>query len=297
MVLSAMTLFDSNHLLMIFSAILFGWAGALIGKGFAKEKCHKIVLILLWCNFGLHFLRFLNPFYLNRGNVALFYASPNNFCAVLVLMAPFLFLYGKPLLKEYLVIMSILGGAIAFLFPSFPIDIGERIEEGWMFLECIRYCLSHDLLILSAAIILASGQHQLNYHRLPMDGVMFLGACLIIFLNKLLFWKLLNPEPWYVFFDSEFENPSYLFGIPTRLSGSPVFVFIDKAFAWPFLTYHLPNGAKAYLPILWLIPTLYLLLLPMLFLGLYLPLDGGRIKKDVAFLLKRRKKEPNREEK
>ena len=291
MILAGITLFDSNHLLMLFFPFLFVWGSLLFAFWRGERFARKFLLVILWANFALHFLRLLNPFYLSRGIKVLFYASPNNLCALLVLAAPFLFLYGKSLAKEYLVVMSIAGGVIALLFPSVPIDVGERIQEWWTFLEVLRYCLCHCFLLVSAFLILFFRFHEINYHRLPIDGLMFLGALALIFLNKLVFWKLLNPDPWYLFFDTEFENPSYIFGIPLRLNGNPVFAFIDKYLAWPFLTYSLPNGAKAYLPILWLIPTLYFVLLPLIFLLVYLPFDGRRLGKDLVFLFQRRKKE------
>ena len=286
-------LFDFNHILILAFFFLFLWGAILLckkkGEGFAK----KFVLVLLWANFAVHFLKILNPFYYEHGWLILLFIAPNNLCSIMVLAAPFLFLFGKNLGKEYLVIMSILGGAIGLLFPTMPLNAGEKIQEFWTFLEMIRYCFCHEVLLISAALILYYRFHEINYRRLPMDGVMFLFALSVIFLNKLVFWKLLNPDPWYLFFDSEFENPSYVFGIPNRLLDQPILSFVQHAFIYPFLTYSLPNGTLAFIPILWIVPTLYLLLLPLLFVLVYLPIDRKRIRKDLLFLLHRRKKEPN----
>ncbi len=275
------------HFLIIAFFFLFAWAMLLLAKAKGKDFAKKLILALMWGNFAVHFLRQFTPYYFERWPFALYLSSALNLCAVLVLAAPFLFMFGNALLKEYLVIMSILGGAIALLFPTTPVELGARVGDFWTFLEMVRYCLCHYILIVTAMLMLYFGFHKLNYRRLPMEGVLFLGALTIIFLNKFAMWGLLKPDPAYMFFDSEFENPSYVFGIPNRLADNPILALILQVFVWPFLRYTLPNGATAYLPVVWIVPLLYLLLLPALFLVLYLPLDFKRIRSDCAFLIRK----------
>ena len=128
--------------------------------------------------------------------------------------------------------------------------------------------------------------HKLDYRRLWAMPLMIMSVFLIIFLDLMLFTALgvQKAKHFWELFDRNFYNPSMAMG-PTRA--------VDKALGWSYpvmspFQYNLPNGERAFIPVIWPIFYLYLWGVPFALLC-YLPFEGEHMKGDFLAWRERRK--------
>lgn len=101
-VLSGIAIFSFPYflcmLLVLSSAVLL----VLLCKSLGKRFANRLILLILWANFALHFLKQLSPFYLEDFPTSLSKSSFENLCSVLIVISPFLYLYGGKYGRDYL---------------------------------------------------------------------------------------------------------------------------------------------------------------------------------------------------
>ena len=277
-----------NFLYWLFVAffLLFGFAAFYLSKRFGKRFAHRFILVMVWTNFAFHFLKQLNPAYIKAWPNALMRSSPENLCAFLVMAAPFIYLWGNQYFKDYLVFFGFWSGVAAILIPTVPMEVGTDIQTVEGLLEVVRYYFCHIPLSVTAVLMVAFELHKLDYRRLWAMPLMIMSVFLIIFLDLMLFTALgvQKAKHFWELFDRNFYNPSMAMG-PTRA--------VDKALGWSYpvmspFQYNLPNGERAFIPVIWPIFYLYLWGVPFAFLC-YLPFEGEHMKGDFLAWRERRK--------
>lgn len=281
MPIQTVQMFNFLHLLflgvLVFSSLTAYFLCLRFGKEFARRFC----LVLIWGNFAIHFLKQLSPSYIAEWPTGLIRSTPENLCALLITVSPFVYLSKNRYLKDYLVVVGLVSGVMAILIPTVPTGLGEKIQQSEGLLESIRYFACHVPLVLVGILSIAFDIHRPDYRRLWALPLLFMAAFLIIFLDDLVMAGigLLKPEPFYQLFSRDFYNPSLVFGVTSNW---------DKVFSWayywliPFL-YHLPNGELAFVPVIWPLLALYFAVYPLFFLA-YMPFQHKRMKEDFLAL-------------
>jgi len=250
-----------NFLYWLFIAILFvaTFLSQSLCRRYGKDFAGKFILTILWTNFAFHFLKQLNPFYLADFPYSLKRSTPENLCALLILLAPFIFMWGGKHFKDYFFIVGTLSGLAVFFFPTEALN--RPLDNAESLLEVSRFYLCHAPLVICPILMVGEGFHQLDYHRLLVVPLIFLGFETVIFINEILLKLsgLVNMD-WVDLFSRNFRNGALVFGPPSSL---------DRFLGWlyvlipPFLKYQSPSGILAFVPVLWLIVPLYLFGLPL----------------------------------
>ena len=249
-----------NFLYFLPLAILFALlflASALTSR-FGKKFSRRLILILLWSNFALHFFKQLIPYYYATMPVSLVESTATNFCATLIIMEPFIFLSNNKYLKDYAFYVGILSALAAYLIPTTPMNLDMSYAEN--FVEVLRYYSCHAPLLICGFLMVKDGHHQLDYKRGWALPLIMVGVNLVIVLNGFFFYAIGFPGYTQDFY--------YLTSRSGPLAGAACFgppVFMDKILA-PFYKFMIPglqyyydgSGALQFTPVLWLLPPLYL---------------------------------------
>ena len=209
--------------------------GACIGLFFAlrnkSEKVKRIVLLsIAFANLAQHIFKpFIYPHY--WGNFSPHLSSAYNVCAFLILVTPFVLLFGNELLRNYMTYLGTIAGMIAMLVPYW--FIGKSAFQ-W---EAYRFYLCHTLLFISSILPALLGFHKMRWRHFWKMGLLFLAMLAIILLNDAFFvsigcydgtipddvygslclinpcWSVLPPEnfDWLVSIIA-FFSPSFLMG-------------------------------------------------------------------------------------
>jgi len=239
-------LFYLSTLFVIFasSIILF-----LISSKLNQKKAHRLVLILLFMNFVLHFCKILIPPYLHDFPSSLKVITPDNICAFSAVFFPFMYLSKNKYLRDYMAYLGTASGIAVFLFPGSYLDFNV-IDFGSV-IEVSRFYISHLLLTLGPVAMLGSKLHTLNHRRAYAVPLIFLFVLTYIGLNEV-FLKLsgITNASWQDIFSNNYRNGALVFGPMSTLDESlGKFYFLIL----PFFKYYYPGTQDLYyIPVLWL---------------------------------------------
>ncbi|NCA96945.1 MAG: hypothetical protein EOM77_02000 [Bacteroidia bacterium] len=232
-----------NVFLFVLSGLTILWA-----KKAKPENVHKFIIVLLFINFALHFLKIFLPSYFGDLPFSLKKISPDNICAVSVIFFPFMYLWGGKYLKDYMVYLGIISGFGVYLVPSSY--NGYVINNLETIVEITRFYFCHMPLVIAPLAMLASGLHQLNHRRAFVSPLIFLAVLTLVGLNEV-FLKLsgITNASWQDVFSNNYRNGAMVFG--------PMSVLDDSlgGLYWlilPFLKYTWPGSQSVYyIPVLW----------------------------------------------
>ena len=233
------------------------------GKKFSKV----LIQVLLWSNFALHFLKQFIPYYFQRWPVILVDSLFPNLCAILIVTAPFIYLWGNAYFKDYFFYIGTVSGLGVLFYPSGPMDIAQY-PGGFFsnpdYLICVaRFYLCHFLLLVTALIMVLEGFHKINYRRLwaiPFIYALYLGG---VSLNSIMLGPVFH-HPWYpqdwVGPDGVFNprgehsviaNQSMNFGPQPFLDNilSPIYPYLPQG----LMTYKV-GDQYYFVPVLWQLP-------------------------------------------
>jgi len=239
--------------LMLGATILLLWLTKKKGKRWAD----RFVFYMLWINFALHFLKQLNPYYMAEFPFSLTRSSPENLCAVLVIAAPLVYCFGNAYAKDYLYYIGFLSGWLVFFTPTTAIgrDLGN-LENA---IEVFRFYSCHAPLILGGLMMVASGNHKLDYRRLWAIPFAFVLVELVIVINAI-FMQLVNIPGWATSWQrlisrDYFVNQSLSFGPPPGMDkvGNAWFYYLYMA---TLTCFPLGNGEWFFLPAVWIGPAI-----------------------------------------
>lgn len=221
----------------------------------SKKFIRNFVFGMLFLNFIVHFLKLTFHPYSTYFPNSLRNITFENICAVNTLIFPWIYLSKNKLLNDYLVILGIISGIGACVFP-FQSTGFETIS-----LDIIRFYFSHTILFLAPLILVFSGQHKIELKNIFKIPFIFYFVCIIILTNEVILMalgivdgnmqSLLNPN---------IRNFALIFGPNHHL----------KKFRWlyepfvPKIFKTVPFGPNAgevlYWPIIWLVIPAYIYL-------------------------------------
>jgi len=254
--------------------LLFGLYFLLRNK---SKKTSKIVLFsIFFANFSLHFLKIKHSSYQEWMPHALRTMSPENICAVSVLVFPWFFLFGKKILKDYMFYMGIAGGLGATLIPV------DAIGRNPFEFEVMRFYFSHIILWTMPLLMVMLKLHTLDYKRILKIPLLVYATLCLILVNEIILIGIGFVDIRHLF-SSEIRNSALIFGPLPEVE----FLGILFTTLTPSLFLTVPAGANAgapfYWPILWMIiPSYFYFSAASLVLAL--PFEYKNIRKDIAGL-------------
>ena len=245
-------------------------------RGRSKKTSTIVLFGILFFNFVLHFAKLAFDPYQRWMPYAIRTVTPENICAVSILLFPWFFISKKRLLKDYMFYMGIMSGIGATIFP---VDaIGHRAFE----FETMRFYFSHILLWVVPLLMVMLKLHTLDYKRIIKVPFLAYFVLCIILVNEIILIGagFVNINH---LFSNEIRNSALIFGplAAVELVGALFTVLTPDL----FLTVPVgPNtGASFYWPIVWLVIPFFVYFCVIAAL-LSLPFELGRMKADVSRL-------------
>jgi len=241
----------------------------------SAKTSNTVLLCLLLSNFILHFLKLAFYNYQQWMPWAIRTITPENICAVNVLVFPWLFLSKKDILKDYMFYIGTMSAGATFL----PIDV---IGHGAFELETMRFYYSHILIWVIPLLMVMLKLHTIDYKRIIKVPFFFYFILCIILVNEVILTGagFLHIDYLYSY---EIRNAALIFGPLAELE----FLGILLTSLTPELFLTVPIGANAgatyYWPIIWLMLPffIYFCILAVL---LSLPFEYNNMKKDMLKL-------------
>jgi len=242
----------------------------------SKRTAEIVLFSLLLASFVLHFLKLTFDFYQAWMPRSIRTITPENICAVSVLVFPWFFLSKSKLCKDYMFYIGILSGVGATVFPI------DAIGHHPFDLEVMRFYLSHILLWVVPLLMVMLKLHTLDYKRIYKVPFLFYLVLCVILANEVILIGagFVNMD---FLFSNDVRNATLIFGplAEIELIGR-VFLFLTPEI---FLTVPIgPNaGDPFYWPILWMVvPTfVYFMIVGPL---MALPFEYKNMKADILRL-------------
>ncbi|MCL2382075.1 MAG: hypothetical protein FWC64_10905 [Treponema sp.] len=258
--------------------------GLLLGLYFllrnrSEKTSNAVVFGILFFNFLLHFLRLASACHQVWMPRAIMTVTPQNICAVSVLLFPWFFLSKKNILRDYMFYMGIMSGLGAVIIP---IDaLGRNPFE----FEVMRFYISHILLWVTPLLMVLLKVHTLDYRRIPKAPLLAYAVLCVILVNEIILTGAGFVHIGHLF-SNEVRNSALIFGpLPDVAFLGTLFTALTPNF---FLTVPIgPNaGAVFYWPVLWLVIPAYIYFSAASAV-LALPFEYKRVKTDVAGVFQR----------
>lgn len=224
-----------------------------------SEKTIRIVLlVILFLNFALHFLKLAFVPYINNLPTSISKITIENLCAGSTILFPFIFLIKKQnVLHDYMYFIGFCGGLGAIIYPT------EAFGQPAFSFEAFRFFFCHMNLIgvpLVSAILGINRPRLKKFWAIPL---LFLAHESIICLNEIFLIKVgVIKHSWSQFFDRNMRNCSFVFGLAPafdslRFLFDPLVPFFFKTDA-----FNINGGVPFYFPVLWLIIPAFVYLIP-----------------------------------
>ncbi len=216
-----------------------------------ESTCVKkiVVLFVALLNVVQHLFKGkIYPHY--NGSSAFYLSTAYNVCAFLILISPFIILFGNELLKNFLTFIGSFAGMIAMLVPYWYIGTSAFTWDVYRFYIC------HGLLFISSFLPWLLGLRTLKIRHCWKICLLFFGVLLLILLNDAILIKTGNyPD----------TNPDDLLGSLIKVNPgwsmgpSPSMAWIEEIVAIFSPSFFLGNNPwQIHLPILWYAIPLYL---------------------------------------
>ncbi len=218
---------------------------------------HYFIFGMIMFAFIIHFLKIFIPPYSTHVDYLITKVSLENICAVSTVAFPFLYFTKNKTLKDYMIMVGMASGILTFMFPVDAISDyfnGEQIgQKGAFSIEVIRFYSAHYILFAAPFLIMHYKMYELSIKRAWRAPFVLIGVLVIILINEALI-TFAGWVPKEEFFDPQFRNPSFVFGIRGDLTGIGAIlgVLVPLAFRSNPVT-----GEPHFWPVIWLIlPTI-----------------------------------------
>lgn len=267
--------------LQLFNWVYFFYLGILflalfvsliILKNKSDEFKTRYISALLFFSLTIHFLKLLFPPY-KDDPFAIRKITPENICALSTLIFPFVFLSSNKTLKDYMFYMGLISGTLACFFPL------EAIGKNAFIFDTIRFYVCHIIITLAPFLMVYTGLHKLDYHRIYKVPISFAIVFCIIMINEVILTHIglveYDPEKGYRNFSMIFGANEYIIGTP--LEDVATFFTPDYFLEIPFGP---RAGERQYWPIIWAIFPMFIYV-GGLSLLISLPWEKKHIKEDL----------------
>lgn len=275
-------------------------AGLAVGSVWLCRKkgqkfAHKFILVLLWANFALHFVKQILPTFINWLPQGLCDSLFPNLCAWLIFFGPFIYIFGNKYFKDYLFYIGFLSGFLVYLVPTGAIRHDLSALEYAS--ETARFYLCHAPLIIVPLVMADQKLHRLDWKRLWSIPLIFGLVLTCIACHCFLFGPILKFDR----FPHEWVGPDGVlnrFGINAKIANQSMQFgpqpAADKALSWLYpalipglMTFHV-DGELYFTPVIWILPFIALgtaIIGPLM----ALPFEHRAMKMDVLAWRQKRK--------
>ena len=250
-----------------------------------SDKVKKIVIFSIMLSaLVLHFVKLALPPYSLPENEAMRLRDSwfINICGANIFLFPFLFFSKNKFVKDYIFYLVMLGGGLAFLYPTEAIEL---VNRAYYTVDVIRFYAHHMMIFVAPLLMVMTGLHKLSYKRVFSAPIGLLLIMLFIMLNQILqselgFIDLRSND----FFAIGYRNNSFIWG-PGNDSLAQIFViFCPKIFrVVPVGQY---AGQEKFWPWFWMIVPVFVYVTPLAFL-LCMIFDHKAFVSDVKSLCKK----------
>lgn len=237
-----------THILTIIFAIstVVGLVFLLHNK---TDKVKKIVIlsILLFNLFQHIFKCIVWPQYYGTGFGEI--NTAYNMCALLIIVSPFIFLCKVKVLKDFIFYIGTTAGLIAISVPYWFID------QTIFTFEYLRFYICHLSLFVGSMLPVLLGLHRISIKNVWKIGFVALIALIIVLTNGLIFSFINYPNDLSSALNRFYnKNPVWALHPTNGFEGATKVIefFTPKIF--------LGGEGKNYVPILWYIIPMYILL-------------------------------------
>ena len=233
-------LFNGVYFIYIAFFLLFLIGSIFLLKGKSEEFKKRYIASLLFFSLMVHFLKLLFPPYADD-QFAIRKITPENICALSTLAFPFIFLSQN----------KVLSGTLAVFFPL------EAIGKEAFCFDAVRFYVCHSIITVAPLLMVSTGLHKLNYHRIYKVPICFIIVYVIILVNEIILIEIglvpLRSMNLFATGEDAYRNFSMVFGVSEDfkvLEGVLSFFTPDFMMRIPFGPH---AGEKKYWPILWVI--------------------------------------------
>ncbi len=275
-------LFSLAYFIPIFIAVILTTSFIFLFKNKDDTTKNRIIIILLFFNLTLHFVKLFFIPYRNNFPQSLRTITFENICAVSTIIFPFIYLTKKKPLRDYMYYLGLLGGIAALIMPT------EALNKDLFTFDVIRFYITHTILMMAPILMVKYKQHTLNYRKVWQSVLIFFGVLTLIMINKLILsWIGLFDIK--LFFSRHYRNNSFVFG-PTK-----EFDAFSNNFFMPFVPKFLRTNYfnidvdQFFFPVLWLFFPVFIYFTPI-FLLFGLPFTYKQIINDIMRLFRRNDK-------
>lgn len=252
-------IFNWVYFLCIGALILSTFLLAIVLKDKSVKTQRRVLLMISFISFAIHFLKLLIPKYADYFPVSIRKVTFENICAVNTLIFPFILLGKNKHLKDYMVYFGIISGLASLIYPT------EAIGKNLLELDVIRFYLCHMIIFIVPFLMAFLGVHKLDIKRIWATPIVFLVVLCIILVNEIVliemgFVDMRNGD----FLNPNYRNNSFVFGPTSEFKD-----FSSKFFDWmipkPFKTVMVGEYAQQvkYAPVLWLLVPSFVYFVPM----------------------------------
>ena len=141
------------------------------------------IFLLALVNLVQHvFKGFIYPQY--QGNYDLSLSTAYNFCALLIIVAPFIILFGNQLLKNFFSYAGIICGILTFGFPYWFLN---QSALNW---EVYRYYICHGLLFITAILPVLTKVTKLDLKYFWVMGLLFFVGLGLVLVNDIVLIRM-----------------------------------------------------------------------------------------------------------
>lgn len=278
MLQSYIPLGSSTHIIGIILYLLILVFSCIFIKKIDMKKRKFIVFFLLSFGFCLHFAKLLFPPYRNLWPKSIRKVTFENICAVSTICFPFFYLSKNKYLRDYMFYLGLISGTAAILFPMTD-------YYPYFTFDTFRYYICHIIISLAPLLMVVSGIHHLNYHRILMVSVIFIIVEGLLAINDVFMVK------WHL--NDHYTNFSLPFGLEEKhLNALGKLQNIILIFVPVFLrnkNYIFSGITTQFVPVAWLIIPVFIYLTLGSFL-LSLIFDFPHIQSDFRLLKNKFKK-------
>lgn len=213
-------------------------------RGRTARTKRVVVLVLAALNIAQHLLKqFIYPHYESMAYPDLINTA-YNMCATLILITPFVVLFGGRAFKQFVSYVGTAAGVLTMIVPHWY--IGQTFFQ-W---DVLRYYLCHGMLVATSLLPALWRLHRFNWRDFLKFPFLFFFMLIIIAFNDLIFWCLgvVGDYTDGKFFDMLYEaNPCWM-------------MHPDEGFGWlkdviavftPDIFFGDAASGKPYVPVLW----------------------------------------------
>jgi len=196
-----------------------------------------------------------------------------NFCGFAILVTPIIFATKLNSLKTFMSIMGSIAGAIAIFVPFWFVNANSDLSNFNALWEFIRFYSIHVMLFVCSIMQLLWSHVKIKWEDFWKTGLYILGFLSIIYLNNFIFGLISKHSFKDGFEFAKANNVIMIAGPMFSFPFKAISTFLDKI-CLPFFKF---NGGSDYLPILWYLIPVYLVISTISLCG-YILLDLKNFK-------------------